>query len=195
VLDGPVEIEARLDMSVFNEAADLADEDSSPGGIFRNRAAAAAARDQHQQAPDEGPGKTGKSGQVRPTGPVGLPRRRKPPTLVTDHGRRVDTPQHAQDELAPEAGDSLPRRVRQANLAPQLREAPAPAAEPQVTGDNDERDADEVRSRMASLQRGWQRGRRDNSAQDSVHDSAESSAVGTGPAESGPGTTSEGTGR
>ncbi|MBC9718543.1 nitrate- and nitrite sensing domain-containing protein [Streptomyces sp. TRM66268-LWL] len=50
----------------------------------------------------------------------------------------------------------LPRRVRQASLAPQLRtaEAPAQPAEPA-----EDRDADEVRSRMASLQRGWQRGR------------------------------------
>ncbi|NDZ81992.1 histidine kinase, partial [Streptomyces sp. SID10853] len=92
---------------------------------------------------------------------------------------------------SPAAGpDGLPRRVRQANLAPQLRGAPAPPDEPAAV-DDDERDADEVRSRMAALQRGWQRGRRDNS----VQDSAESAAVGTGPADAAPGTTSEGTGR
>ncbi|MFF1481000.1 nitrate- and nitrite sensing domain-containing protein [Streptomyces sp. NPDC058301] len=59
----------------------------------------------------------------------------------------------------------LPRRVRQASLAPQLKETSAepaartgpggPGAQPQP-----ERDAEEVRNRMASMQRGWQRGRR-----------------------------------
>jgi signal transduction histidine kinase len=61
----------------------------------------------------------------------------------------------------PAADTVLPRRVRQANLAPQLRAATAPDA---ATGDQDgdsgrERSADEVRDRMAALQRGWRRGR------------------------------------
>ncbi|MFF8696953.1 nitrate- and nitrite sensing domain-containing protein [Streptomyces sp. NPDC015144] len=59
----------------------------------------------------------------------------------------------------------LPRRIRQASLAPQLREETVVReAEPDRTEpDLDfERDAEEVRSRMASLQRGWQRGRRQN---------------------------------
>jgi Nitrate and nitrite sensing len=80
----------------------------------------------------------------------------------------------------------LPRRVRQASLAPQLREngperdaAPAPRAER-----SEDRDADEVRSRMASLQQGWQRGRRDNEADDATARPAETQA-----------TTSEGDGR
>ncbi|WP_405800843.1 nitrate- and nitrite sensing domain-containing protein [Streptomyces sp. NBC_01506] len=63
----------------------------------------------------------------------------------------------------------LPRRVRQASLAPQLKDAvredvetpPADATERDY-----ERDADEVRNRMASLQRGWQRGRQQNTAED-----------------------------
>lgn len=63
----------------------------------------------------------------------------------------------------------LPRRVRQASLAPQLKDAvredaEAPPAE--VTERDYERDADEVRNRMASLQRGWQRGRQQNSAEE-----------------------------
>lgn len=61
----------------------------------------------------------------------------------------------------------LPRRVRQANLAPQLKQTTARRA-----GDRTEpveRDADEVRSRMASLQRGWQRGREENAAGDTAH--------------------------
>ncbi|MBO4254116.1 sensor histidine kinase [Streptomyces griseorubiginosus] len=61
----------------------------------------------------------------------------------------------------------LPRRVRQANLAPQLKQS---AGRPeQNSTDFAERDADEVRSRMASLQRGWQRGREENAAGDDAH--------------------------
>ncbi|MBL0802922.1 histidine kinase, partial [Streptomyces albidoflavus] len=58
----------------------------------------------------------------------------------------------------------LPRRVRQASLAPQLKEARrrAPDDRDQDTTHDTDRDADEVRSRMASLQRGWQRGRDEN---------------------------------
>ncbi|MEU9339261.1 nitrate- and nitrite sensing domain-containing protein [Streptomyces sp. NPDC048290] len=59
---------------------------------------------------------------------------------------------------------ALPRRVRQANLAPQLRNIPERRTETPAAPD--ERDADEVRSRMASLQRGWQRGREENAAGD-----------------------------
>ncbi|MFJ9154718.1 nitrate- and nitrite sensing domain-containing protein [Streptomyces sp. NPDC102270] len=58
----------------------------------------------------------------------------------------------------------LPRRVRQANLAPQLKQAPE--RRPQNKAEPAERDADEVRSRMASLQRGWQRGREENAEGD-----------------------------
>ncbi|MFF4872033.1 nitrate- and nitrite sensing domain-containing protein [Streptomyces sp. NPDC000961] len=61
--------------------------------------------------------------------------------------------------------DGLPRRVRQASLAPQLREADRPARRDEGTRaapqgpDSFERDAEEVRARMAAMQRGWQRGR------------------------------------
>ncbi|MFB7087372.1 nitrate- and nitrite sensing domain-containing protein [Streptomyces sp. NPDC056296] len=61
---------------------------------------------------------------------------------------------------------ALPRRVRQANLAPQLRQSPEPPAEDR--SDPADRDAEEVRSRMASLQRGWQRGREENATEDDV---------------------------
>ncbi|MGI5351012.1 nitrate- and nitrite sensing domain-containing protein [Streptomyces sp. CA-250714] len=86
----------------------------------------------------------------------------------------------------------LPRRVRQASLAPQLK-ADTPTGNtrmPQArtgtqgssTPDVDDRDADEVRSRMASLQRGWERGRRES---EPPHDTGESA----------PGTTPGGDGR
>ncbi|MFC7816389.1 nitrate- and nitrite sensing domain-containing protein [Streptomyces sp. NPDC057367] len=61
---------------------------------------------------------------------------------------------------------ALPRRVRQANLAPQLRQSTERPAENRP--DPVDRDAEEVRSRMASLQRGWQRGRRENAEGDDV---------------------------
>ncbi|MBV7695601.1 nitrate- and nitrite sensing domain-containing protein [Streptomyces sp. TRM70350] len=61
----------------------------------------------------------------------------------------------------------LPRRIRQANLVPQLRQDPGRRTEDRTVPA--ERDADEVRSRMASLQRGWQRGRQENAAGDDAH--------------------------
>lgn len=64
---------------------------------------------------------------------------------------------------APGTVGGLPRRVRQASLAPQLREGPGSAGpDPVESAEDIERDADEVRTRMASLQRGWQRGRLQN---------------------------------
>ncbi|MBG7704033.1 nitrate- and nitrite sensing domain-containing protein [Streptomyces sp. MC1] len=69
------------------------------------------------------------------------------------------------DDSAPEPGAGpLPRRVRQASLAPQLKQDTDRRAE-RATPPAD-RDAEEVRSRMASLQRGWQRGREENAAGD-----------------------------
>ncbi|MEV6673992.1 nitrate- and nitrite sensing domain-containing protein [Streptomyces sp. NPDC051162] len=107
-------------------------------------------------------------------GPQPLPRRR-PPVLVPD-GSGPD----ADDERTPTGG--LPRRVRQASLAPQLRNDPVrrpPDAPSQSAAAEPERDAEEVRARMAALQRGWQRGREDH---------------GTGTRTTAPGTTHEGDG-
>ncbi|WP_406461209.1 nitrate- and nitrite sensing domain-containing protein [Streptomyces sp. NBC_00111] len=96
-------------------------------------------------------------------------------------------PRPAVRPSAPDTVGGLPRRVRQANLAPQLREDAAGRTSghaPADTDDDLERDADDVRNRMASLQRGWQRGRRQNAAEDA-----------TGPGETAPGTTPGGDGR
>ncbi|MFE1907291.1 nitrate- and nitrite sensing domain-containing protein [Streptomyces gardneri] len=93
---------------------------------------------------------------------------------------------------APEPFGGLPRRVRQASLAPQLRETEGPADRGTGAGADDrttvgaagpesfERDAEEVRARMAAMQRGWQRGRRHTADPDDT---------------SAPGTTPEGDGR
>ncbi len=107
----------------------------------------------------------------RPTGPAGVlgpgtgvpgtgfgppARGTRPPASapgVRGDAPAADRPDHI-DPGAPE----LPRRVRQASLAPQLRrELPAPepvGLEPATT-----RAPEETRSLMASLQQGWQRGR------------------------------------
>jgi signal transduction histidine kinase len=56
----------------------------------------------------------------------------------------------------------LPRRVRQASLAPQLRDRPEPASPAAGPGGNSSaRSPDEMRTMMSSLQDGWQRGRAD----------------------------------
>ncbi|GAA1361858.1 sensor histidine kinase [Streptomyces beijiangensis] len=186
LIDGPVELEPPVETLAYGKMA-FGDEDSEPGGIFRGR-------EQHQQTPDQVP-RASESARPDATVPL-LPRRRKPqpPTLVSDHGRRVDVPAPRAAEPASKllvkpapkpaaAPDGLPRRVRQANLAPQLRDASA-SEQPAAAADDIERDADEVRSRMASLQRGWQRGREQNGEH-----------ITGSPAETAPGTTSEGSGR
>ncbi|MFE7902051.1 nitrate- and nitrite sensing domain-containing protein [Streptomyces sp. NPDC057424] len=87
------------------------------------------------------------------------------------HGTGSGAPQ--EHGSAPRSGSGsapLPRRVRQANLAPQLKRS----SEPRTDGRAEpvELDAEEVRSRMASLQRGWQRGREENAAGDDAHSGA-----------------------
>ncbi|MEV0012451.1 nitrate- and nitrite sensing domain-containing protein [Streptomyces sp. NPDC047973] len=216
ILDGPVELEGPVGTLGFDDPAvdreldpalgpvldgvsDLEDTESERGGIFRARDLRRDdAREQHQQALD------GASADVRPMRPVPLPRRR-PTGRVAGQSRRLgdkarlrtdasaptgaeDGPTATGDEErpAPETVGGLPRRVRQANLAPQLREASAGRTSghaPADTDDDLERDAEDVRNRMASLQRGWQRGRRQN---------AEDTAGQSGTA---PGTTPGGDGR
>ncbi|MEU7388225.1 nitrate- and nitrite sensing domain-containing protein [Streptomyces tanashiensis] len=287
-MDGPVELEAPLGAEDFDvlldRSADLLDSDSERGGLFlprdRRRTGLAPAGEQHDQAPDRTAGRAEQDapGDATLLGPVPLPRRRTP-TLVVDHGRRLDEPDgaHAQPDRAhpqpgrahgpadrsqpqpdrahprehrtdlpqdgrrgswqddrrslpqgdrpglpqdgrrglppapgagpvlvpvppegpvapesPEPFGGLPRRVRQASLAPQLREteggraagtggdARTGAGAPSDGPDSFERDAEEVRARMAAMQRGWQRGRRDTTEPDDP---------------TAPGTTPEGDGR
>ncbi|MGW2524694.1 nitrate- and nitrite sensing domain-containing protein [Streptomyces sp. NPDC001617] len=107
----------------------------------------------------EGPG-TGDSPQA-----PALPTRTRSATTAPG---RVDTTAGRPGTRPPEAeAGPLPRRVRQANLAPQLKQSTARRTEDRT--EPVERDADEVRSRMASLQRGWQRGREENAAGDTAH--------------------------
>ncbi|UYQ61007.1 nitrate- and nitrite sensing domain-containing protein [Streptomyces peucetius] len=283
LLDGPVELEAPVEALGLDERdrallgddrslptdpdrlsdpdriADLDDSDSERGGIFRSRR-----RDRRGDGSGNRQASPEQPGEHRLPGPVPLPRRR-PPTLVVDHGRRVDergsggrghpapepgspveptpfarppltaaptplTPERRDrsrprpqsgpapvpasrdagtqpagrrdDGPAPDAApshlDGLPRRVRQASLVPQLR-ASAPDPEQPAAADagrEPERDAEEVRNRMASMQRGWQRGRRRNADEAAADQAAAEQATdGTGDGRTAPGSTSEGDGR
>ncbi|MFI8966125.1 nitrate- and nitrite sensing domain-containing protein [Streptomyces sp. NPDC053493] len=71
------------------------------------------------------------------------------------------------DDAAPDPGEDtsadLPRRVRQASLVPQLREAPAPPPGPygvpaSAAPDPDGRTPEQVRDRMTAYRDGWRRG-------------------------------------
>ncbi|MFF0451282.1 nitrate- and nitrite sensing domain-containing protein [Streptomyces sp. NPDC004609] len=183
--------------------ADIEENESERGGIFRARA-----RDRRRPAPDEQHQQALDPAPERMAGAVPLPRRKKPPTLVTDHGRRVDEPGRTHPAPPPDSPPGtdavpapppmiggLPRRVRQASLAPQLRDGSETAPggnriDGAGTGQEPERDAEEVRNRMASMQRGWQRGRLQN-AQGAV-DPDQSTGTGTGTGRTAPRTTSEG---
>ncbi|MFF0227672.1 nitrate- and nitrite sensing domain-containing protein [Streptomyces sp. NPDC004629] len=110
-------------------------------------------------------GETPADGPEGPSAASQLPRRTSGPENRSGDGEGGTapppggTPQETRSGTGP-----LPRRVRQASLAPQLKQGPAgrPGSQTEPT----ERDAEEVRSRMASLQRGWQRGREENAAGD-----------------------------
>ncbi|MGV9851382.1 nitrate- and nitrite sensing domain-containing protein [Streptomyces sp. NPDC003442] len=104
-----------------------------------------------------------------------------------DQGPRRTGPERRGPEQSPmptqRAASGLPKRVRQASLAPQLKNDPAPPTDDGATAETDpEREAEQARATMASLQRGWQRGRRQ-------------SATGSGGADASQGTTHEGDGR
>ncbi|QNP73905.1 nitrate- and nitrite sensing domain-containing protein [Streptomyces roseirectus] len=100
-----------------------------------------------------------------------LPRPEEPP-------RAVPQPLRPEGVTALPGAGPLPRRVRQANLAPQLREGPERRTEDRT--DLTDRDADQVRNRMASLQRGWQRGREENAEGDDAHGTAPRGTKGDG---------------
>ncbi|GAA2672605.1 sensor histidine kinase [Streptomyces lunalinharesii] len=157
------------------------------GGPKAVRAAAVPSGEQHQQAGDQAPTGTPAPLPRRPRTPVlvadhgrtvdgartpDAPRdKERPPSSAEPRAAASaprDTPAAgtpAGDDPAPTTTPTgLPRRVRQASLAPQLRtdqDAEPPADQPAAPA-ADDRDAEAVRARMASLQRGWQRGRREN---------------------------------
>ncbi|MEV5432463.1 nitrate- and nitrite sensing domain-containing protein [Streptomyces sp. NPDC052701] len=109
------------------------------------------------------------SGRGGPEGPASPGSAREDGAIASSGPREPGSrPGEGPAPQEPASGTApLPRRVRQASLAPQLKRGPG-----RLTGERaepDERDAEEVRSRMASLQRGWQRGRAENAAGDDAH--------------------------
>ncbi|MFI1965062.1 nitrate- and nitrite sensing domain-containing protein [Streptomyces pathocidini] len=176
---------------------------SAPSRLDERRGPVRRPVEEHQQARETD------GAEVRAEGLMPLPRRRSP-VLVSDHGRPVEgrrRPEPAESirpadaetireaegtvtvtdpaEDAEAQLSGLPRRVRQASIAPQLKDDPAPEAgqDPESAGSAPERDADLVKSRMASLQRGWQRGRADTGTEGTPEDagSAGDTARGTTP--------------
>ncbi|MEU7283575.1 nitrate- and nitrite sensing domain-containing protein [Streptomyces sp. NPDC045431] len=205
-LTGPL---GRLgDIADLADLADIDETESERGGLFRprsplrpvtGRSSAASDETQHHQTADQ-------ARERQADGPVPLPRRKPSvPTLIAHRGRRLDERgrahpategtaeqsrgAHGSDPEATLLLGGLPRRVRQASLAPQLRDTPDRSADRSTdrsaAGDAErdagrdagrtgeraarhdaERDAEAVRTRMAAMQRGWQRGRRENAEGD-----------------------------
>ncbi|MCC3767535.1 nitrate- and nitrite sensing domain-containing protein [Streptomyces sp. UNOC14_S4] len=141
-------------------------EPAPPGGRHRHAPADGSVGPEPPLCPfEDGPDDGDAQHRQADDGPQPLPRRR-PSVHVTDddrpagHRPRPGGPA-ADPERTPTGG--LPRRVRQASLAPQLRDDTAAARRTRrdTTAEPD-RDAEEVRARMQALQRGWQRGREDH---------------------------------
>ena len=111
--------------------------------------------------------------QAEPLSPISaqgdpLPSRRKTPAQAHDQESGViiatpgkPIPRHARQEIieATDEGDGLPKRIRQTNLAPQLRDA-EPRDE-NATQSPGTRSPEELRAMMTSFQAGMSRGRRE----------------------------------
>ncbi|MEV4611111.1 ATP-binding protein [Kitasatospora sp. NPDC049258] len=101
------------------------------------------------RAADDGPGRALSPRQPQPQPQSQSQSQPQPPA--------PETPAAAM--TAEEAEAELPRRVRQASLAPQLREAPAPRPRTRVGAPAPAgRGPEEARAAMAAYQRGWARG-------------------------------------
>ncbi|MCE7553098.1 sensor histidine kinase [Streptomyces thermodiastaticus] len=141
--------------------------------------------------PGDAPRSPGDSG-TEPAPLPALPRRRRSTSAGAPEGPSRATPGERDQPAAPATAGSgpartpaaedgepaarpLPRRVRQASLAKRLQQTPQRRTARQA--DPAERDAEQVRARMASLQRGWQRGRQENATGDDARD--DSTAPGT----------------
>ncbi|MEU6761808.1 ATP-binding protein [Streptomyces sp. NPDC046853] len=81
------------------------------------------------------------------------------PTLPGVTALRLHKPPETEPDSVPKPSDDLPRRVRQASLAPQLRERhPTEAAGSVSVRETGERSPEEVRDRMTAYRDGWVRG-------------------------------------
>jgi hypothetical protein len=96
--------------------------------------------------------------QPAPSEPAAPPQPAAPPAPGPGLARRQPSP-------AAGTHRGLPRRVRQASIAPQLREqarAEPAAASRLADGGTEARSPEETRSLLSALQQGWQRGRVDD---------------------------------
>ncbi|MER6680344.1 sensor histidine kinase [Streptomyces olivaceoviridis] len=127
-------------------------------------ALAATAPGPHSATPTPGPQSTGKA--VDPHGTRPVPGPDGTGTAARSHDTAHEAPPPGVTALRPhrspddpEPSDDLPRRVRQASLAPQLRHQrpEEPAQQPARHGD-DRRTPELVRDRMAAYRDGWTRG-------------------------------------
>ncbi|HEY7488302.1 MAG TPA: nitrate- and nitrite sensing domain-containing protein [Streptosporangiaceae bacterium] len=114
--------------------------------------------------------------------PIGRPPSRLPavrpstgePSNGETPSRRLDslstTPATSADsEVTGENRPALPRRVRQASLAPQLRDEQVIDSSA-VQDDDEERSPEELRTMLSSIQKGWLRGRSDAEQIDEEHE-------------------------
>jgi signal transduction histidine kinase len=104
-------------------------------------------------------------------GTIGRPTEFTPLPPEGGNGPGSVVPATAEETAEADPDDGLPRRVRQASLAPQLRETPArpgPSADLGVLAEppptewsaaGRERSPEETRVTMSAIQRGWERGR------------------------------------
>ncbi len=124
LLDGPVELEAPVDLDALDDLpGGLGDEDSERGGLFRPRRSLVAAGDDQEARRGErrrqDPGHTGDARQREEedevNAPVALPRRRTP-KLVSSHGRPVpeQAARDTSDEVPPAGAERAGRQDRPA---------------------------------------------------------------------------------
>jgi hypothetical protein len=100
---------------------------------------------------------------------------------VVSTAPRPRSPRHARPEVVEAretGGDGLPRRIRQNNLAPQLKETPPDAVTVEdATPAAPARSPEQLRAMMTSFQRGMNKGRRDaDAATDQLNGGAERDA-------------------
>ncbi|MFI1793548.1 nitrate- and nitrite sensing domain-containing protein [Streptomyces olivaceoviridis] len=127
-------------------------------------ALAATAPGPHSVTPTPGPQSTGKAADAHGTRPVPGPDGTG--TAARSHDTAHEAPPPGVTALRPhrspddpEPSGDLPRRVRQASLAPQLRhQRPEEPAQQPIRHGDDRRTPELVRDRMAAYRDGWTRG-------------------------------------
>jgi signal transduction histidine kinase len=145
-----------------------AHEEPRPGERSHARVPSAVPRQEPVPAPCDRPALTASvrataqaqtTAPSRPPGAPALRLHRSPDPVPAGPPDPVTTgPPGPQPEATGEP-DDLPRRVRQASLAPQLRDRrPEDPVRPPASRDDDERTPELVRDRMAAYRDGWSRG-------------------------------------